>query len=265
MLHEMVAAIARLDLCIQDRDILTQHNYYYDLKKQIIESCLYGVDIQEQAVRLCELRLWLSLVVDYQINPDKPFAQAIRVVPSLPNLSYRIIRGDSLLERLFGHVIQLDVMAKDAKSKQLIESIQADKQAYFRERSNLEKRRLELKILAKQAELAERLIEAKQLSTGVQSDFWGEKGITAKARKEKAKQEAQVAELAELNKKVARARTQLERLLRQRKMVNRGDRIPCGANISILVMLPHLFGIWTLRKCFLREVGLILSLPIPPT
>jgi len=223
MLHEMVAAIARLDLCIQGRDILTQYNYYYDLKKQIIESCLYGVDIQEQAVRLCELRLWLSLIVDYQIDPDKPFVQAIKEVPSLPNLSYRIMRGDSLLERLFGHLIQLDVMAKDARSKQLIESIQADKQAYFREGSNTEKRRLELKILAKQVHLAERLIQAKQLSSGVQSDFWGEEGITAKARKEKAKQEARATELEELKEKVSRAKTQLERQIRQKEMVYRGN------------------------------------------
>ena len=83
--------------------------------------------------RLCELRLWLSLVVDLWMKPEKPFAQAIREVPSLPNLSYRIVRGDSLLERLFGHVVQLDEMAKDAKTKQLIDSIQADKQSYFRE------------------------------------------------------------------------------------------------------------------------------------
>jgi len=133
MLHEMISAIARLDLRVEGPDALKRRNYDYDLKKQIIESCLYGVDIQEQAVRLCELRLWLSLVVDYQIDPKKSFAQAIREIPSLPNLSYRIVRGDSLLERLFGHVVQLDEMAKDERTQQLIESIQADKQAYFRE------------------------------------------------------------------------------------------------------------------------------------
>ncbi len=223
MLHEMIAAIARLDLCIHGRRMLTQHNYYYDLKKKIIESCLYGVDIQEQAVRLCELRLWLSLIVDYQINPDKPFVEAIREVPSLPNLSYRIMRGDSLLERLFGHVVQLDTISKDARTKQLIESIQADKQAYFREGSNIEKRRLELKILTKQADLAERLIEAKKAAAGVQADFWGKEAIDVKARKEKAKQEARSAELEELKEKVAVAKAQLERLLSQKGSVNRGD------------------------------------------
>jgi len=223
MLHEMLAAIARFDLRIHGRNVLEQRNYYYDLKKQIIESCLYGVDIQEQAVRLCELRLWLSLVVDYQINITKPFEKAIREVPSLPNLSYRIIRGDSLLERLFGHLVQLDTMAKDAKTKQLIESIQADKQAYFREANTDEKHRFELKILAKQADLAERLIEAKQLASGVQGDFWGKEAITAKDRKERAEQEARAREFADLKANVAKAKAELERLGRLKGTVDRGD------------------------------------------
>lgn len=180
MLHEMVTTIARLDLRIHGYDTLKRRNYDYDLKKQLIETCLYGVDIQEQAVRLCELRLWLSLVVDYQIDSDsnKPFNKAIHEVPSLPNLSYRIVQGDSLLERLFGHVINLDQMATDAKTKQLIESIQADKQSFFRESATEEKHRMELKILAKQADLAERLIIAKtnELSH-YQAQLFGEETI----------------------------------------------------------------------------------------
>ena len=68
-------------------------------KKEVIENSLFGVDIQEQAVRLCELRLWLSLVVDYQLDTARPFTDSIRHIPTLPNLSYRIVRGDSLLER----------------------------------------------------------------------------------------------------------------------------------------------------------------------
>jgi hypothetical protein len=211
MLHEMVTAIARLDFSINGADVLKRRNYDYDLKKRIIESSLYGVDIQEQAVRLCELRLWLSLVVDYQINPDKPFDKAIREVPSLPNLSYRVVRGDSLLERLFGHVINLDQMATDAKTKQIIESIQADKQSYFRESNTEEKHRLELKILAKQADLAERLIIAKtnELSH-YQAQLFSEEHMTAKERKVKEEHEGQVKEFNELKEKVANAKKQIE-------------------------------------------------------
>jgi hypothetical protein len=226
MLHEMVAAIARLDLVLHGKDIIKQRNYDYDLKKQIIESCLYGVDIQEQAVRLCELRLWLSLVVDYQIDTSRPFSGAIREVPSLPNLSYRIVRGDSLLERLFGHVVQLDQMAKDAKTRQLIESIQADKQSYFREGNTAEKRRLELKILAKQADLAERLIEAKRdalMARGYKTSMLGEEVLTAKDRKAREDFGAQIQEFDDLRVRVSKARAELERFAQQKGIANSGD------------------------------------------
>jgi hypothetical protein len=154
------------------------------------------------------------LVVDYQIDASKPFATAIREIPSLPNLSYRIVQGDSLLEHLFGHVVQLDEMARDARTKQLIESIQADKQSYFREGSNTEKRRLELKIFGKQITLAERLIDEKARSlTGYQATiFGGEDAMTARDRRAKAEHEARLAELSDLKAKVSKAKGELERL-----------------------------------------------------
>ena len=223
MLHEMVAAVGRLDLVIHGREVLDHWNYYYDLKKQIIESCLYGVDIQEQAVRLCELRLWLSLVVDYELDPNRPFGSAIGVVPSLPNLSYRVVRGDSLLERLFGHIIQLDVMSKDARTRQIINSIQADKQSYFREGKTEEKRRLQLKILAKQADLAERLIDAKRATLSYTGNIFGEEETGAKERKAKAQHQARLDELVELETKVAGVRSELECLSRTKETVSRGD------------------------------------------
>jgi hypothetical protein len=224
MLQEMVATVGKLDRRIHGKGIFGQRNYHYDLKKQIIESCLYGVDIQEQAVRLCELRLWLSLVVDYEIDSGQSFERAIREIPSLPNLSYRIMRGDSLLERLFGHVVHLDKMARDAKTKQLIESIQADKQSYFREGNTTEKRRLELKILAKQSDLAERLIDAKRSAVKkYQANIFGDEQMTAKERRAKAEREAQINELNVLRLKVTRTKTELERLTCQIGTFYRGD------------------------------------------
>jgi hypothetical protein len=182
------------------------------------------VDIQEQAVRLCELRLWLSLIVDYQIDPSKPFDKAISEVPSLPNLSYRIVRGDSLLEHLFGYGVQLDEMSKDAKTKQLIESIQADKQAYFREGDTAEKRRLELKILAKQADLAERLIEAKRAAVkGYSTGMFGEEAMKKKERMAKVEYETQIKELGDLKKKVFDVKAELERINRQKIPLVKGD------------------------------------------
>ena len=60
----------------------------YDLKLQIIERNLYGADLDRFAVNIAMLRLWLSLSIEYD-DPGDP--------PPLPNLDFKIVRGDSLL------------------------------------------------------------------------------------------------------------------------------------------------------------------------
>lgn len=209
MLHEMVTTAAKLDTRLHGPQVTTGQNYFYELKRQIIENCLYGVDVQEQAVRLCELRLWLSLIVDYQLDSTKPFSVSIKHVPSLPNLSYRIMQGDSLLERLFGHTVQLDRMSKDQRTSQIIDSIGADKHAYFHESSTAEKRRLELKILTKQVELAERLVETKKAAlTSHNLSLFGESKADAKLRDLRERQETQLAELID---RIKKAESELKR------------------------------------------------------
>ena len=60
------------------------------LKKQIIKNNIYGVDIEKGAIDIARLRFWLSLIVDED-------------VPSpLPNLDYKIMQGNSLLESYKG-------------------------------------------------------------------------------------------------------------------------------------------------------------------
>lgn len=58
-----------------------------EIKKEIIQNNIYGVDIEQGAVDIARLRFWLSLVVD-EIEPHP-----------LPNLDYKIMCGNSLLSR----------------------------------------------------------------------------------------------------------------------------------------------------------------------
>lgn len=58
-------------------------------RRSIIERSLFGVDLKPEAVRLCELRLWLSMVS--QAGPE------IALVQPLPNLDRNILQGNSLL------------------------------------------------------------------------------------------------------------------------------------------------------------------------
>lgn len=63
---------------------------YAALKKDIIHRCIYGVDKDKGAVDIARLRFWLALVVDEE-TPQP-----------LPNLDYKIMQGDSLLESFEG-------------------------------------------------------------------------------------------------------------------------------------------------------------------
>lgn len=58
------------------------------IKKQIIQHSIYGVDIEQGAVDIAQLRFWLSLIVDE--NEPTP----------LPNLEYKIRTGNSLLSSI---------------------------------------------------------------------------------------------------------------------------------------------------------------------
>jgi methylase of polypeptide subunit release factors len=60
----------------------------YERKLDIVRTNLYGVDKHQVAVTIARLRLWLSLVIDYE--GDDP--------PPLPNLESKIQAGDSLLK-----------------------------------------------------------------------------------------------------------------------------------------------------------------------
>ena len=57
-----------------------------EVKREIIQNNIYGVDIEQGAVDIARLRFWLSLVVD-ETEPQP-----------LPNLDYKIMQGNSLLE-----------------------------------------------------------------------------------------------------------------------------------------------------------------------
>ena len=79
------------------REALTAHNscslitvHRSQLKKEIIENNIYGVDIERGAIDIARLRFWLSIVVD----SEEPQA--------LPNFDYKFMQGNSLIESFEG-------------------------------------------------------------------------------------------------------------------------------------------------------------------
>ena len=73
------------------REVLSGEQYdRAEIKKSIIQNNIYGVDIEKGAVDIARLRFWLSIVVDEE-------------TPSpLPNLDYKIMQGNSLIESFMG-------------------------------------------------------------------------------------------------------------------------------------------------------------------
>jgi len=115
MLHELQSVVKKADYLEYGQKHIEKSNYDYELKKELIEKCLYGVDIQAQAVKICELRLWLSLLVDYEKELEKS------ILP-LPNLDCKIRVGDSLLS-----------IERDLFNYQQLDKLEALKSSYFKE------------------------------------------------------------------------------------------------------------------------------------
>ena len=90
--------VGMMNEIVRARESLTSfinkpHRTVYEFKRHAIQECLYGVDIDPGAVEIAKLRLWLSLVVDEDdINQIRP----------LPNLDYKIMQGDSLVDEFQG-------------------------------------------------------------------------------------------------------------------------------------------------------------------
>ena len=72
-----------------------------DIKRHIIQNNIYGVDLEHGAVDIARLRFWLALVIDEK----KPMP--------LPNLDFKIMQGNSLLESFHG--VDLSQMHKSVR------------------------------------------------------------------------------------------------------------------------------------------------------
>ena len=60
----------------------------YRLKREIISQNLFGVDIDENAIEIARLRLWLSIIEE---------VENLEHIETLPNIDFNIIAGNSLI------------------------------------------------------------------------------------------------------------------------------------------------------------------------
>ena len=88
------------------REAIEETTSRENLKKEIIENNIYGVDIEQGAIDIARLRFWLSIVVDAE-EPEP-----------LPNFDYKFMQGNSLIESFDGHDLS-HIMDKDRGSRSL--------------------------------------------------------------------------------------------------------------------------------------------------
>ncbi len=98
MMHEIVKARSVLATYLEDDG---PDRKVYELKRTCIQNSIHGVDIDPGAIDIAQLRLWLSLVVD---------EDDYHTIRPLPNLDYKIMQGDSLVEEFHG--ISLNMAGK---------------------------------------------------------------------------------------------------------------------------------------------------------
>lgn len=98
--------LKELFLCRTALEGISQHQAA-EIKKHIIQQNVYGVDIERGAVDIARLRFWLSLIVDEE-TPQ-----------ALPNLDFKIMQGNSLLEQYKGFDLSMLTEKKTDKTGQL--------------------------------------------------------------------------------------------------------------------------------------------------
>ena len=122
MLHELIIK----------REELGDTTPIAELKRDIIQNSIYGIDIEPSAVEIAKLRFWLSIVVD-EIAPTP-----------LPNLAYKIMVGNSLLSTING--FDPLVQNQNKKAQKDIRILQGKFHDYFNEHNKKRKEKIDREV-----------------------------------------------------------------------------------------------------------------------
>jgi len=96
---QSILARTPVEIRKETEQILKTKSADYIRKLGLIQNCIYGVDIQPIAVEISKLRFFLSLLVDFDKteNADDNWG-----IEPLPNLDFKIMQGNSLVEEFNG-------------------------------------------------------------------------------------------------------------------------------------------------------------------
>lgn len=149
-------------LITREFDIIKdQPSEKYYFRKRVVTDNLFGVDMDEGAIEVCRLRLWLGLVADMDLQNPEP----------LPNIDYNILSGNSLLGFVNSPSIQTD-LESDIPTTEDYEQITKLKREYSEtvdpQHANAIKHELDPIIIRCRAQLTRLLSKSKRQTNGSQ-------------------------------------------------------------------------------------------------
>lgn len=137
--------------------------------------------------------------MDFQPDADPRFAtrekfqEAINKIEPLPNLAYKIRRGDSLLDQIHGQDFLLDKVKADAQIVDAYHRIEKEQQNFFNAQHPDKKRNMRRRVLDERLRLAERYLKRmKERVATYQTAMFGETEKQAAARKQREEQTAKL-------------------------------------------------------------------------
>lgn len=192
---------------------LASETWQYIHKLGIIQNSIYGVDIQPIATEISKLRVFLSLIVDETVNDSK----YNRGVEPLPNLKYKIVCGDSLIDKFMGSIIKTD-SSLQTKSKKIVDKLTGLKAEYFSAENEKERVKYNLEILRNKLTLAEQLLADLKDKSQFTGNLFGSEAQTKKEKEEKAKSIVKKRQADLLNKAIENARDDINNLMQKTKI-----------------------------------------------
>lgn len=174
-----------------------------DVRRDVLARSIFGVDLNPTAVWLCELRLWLSVVIEnHEADP--------RRIPSLPNLDRNIRVGDALTGTAFARGVHAYVgSARAARLRDRYVRATGSRKAQLARALDREERRrilthMDHDIVSAQYERQELLIAHRW------RDLFGERGHVS----------------AESKRELRQLRDRLRLLRRDRRRISDGGALP---------------------------------------